>query len=398
VARTAGAGVVIAALDIARVNLLRALRNRSDLFFVFLLPLVIIVALGAMYGGFGTARLGVVGVDSGVLGDDLVSLLEEGDLSIEMTYYDTIEGLRGAVEDGAVQSGLVIPAGYDQTLRDGGDAELRLVARPEDRMSALRQGIDAAVAQQSAQVRAARVAGEHAGSDFETALERARATQAALPGLDVTVTTVGTSIFPADSGAYAFGAQGMVILFMFLTSMTAATQLVLTRQLGVSKRMLATRTPVSAILLGELLGRFSIAMMQGVFIVLVSSLLFGVAWGNLLGATLVVVLFALIGTGVAMIIGVFAKNPDQAGAFGVAVGLILAALGGAMVPAELFDEPMSTISRLTPHAWAIDALRDLSFRAAGVSDILVQLAVLGAMALGLVIVGTWALRRSLTRN
>jgi ABC-2 type transport system permease protein len=111
-----------------------------------------------------------------------------------------------------------------------------------------------------------------------------------------------------------------------------------------------------------------------------------------------VVLFALIGTGVAMIIGVFAKNPDQAGAFGVAVGLILAALGGAMVPAELFDEPMSTISRLTPHAWAIDALRDLSFRAAGVSDILVQLAVLGAMALGLVIVGTWALRRSLTRN
>ncbi len=335
---------------------------------------------------------------SGPLGDDLVALLESGELNIEIAEHDSVEELRGAVEDGAVQTGLVIPVGYDESLRSGGAAELVLIAKPEDLASALRQGIDAAVAEQSAQVRAARVAGEHAGSDFEAALQRARATQDALPGLAVNTTAVGTSVFPVDAGPFAFGAQGQVILFMFLTSMTAATQLILTRELGVSKRMLATRTPVRAILLGELLGRFAVAMMQGIFIVLISSLLFGVAWGNLLGATLVVVLFALIGTGAAMIIGVFARNPDQAGAIGVVAGMILGAIGGAMVPAELFSEPMTTISRLTPHAWAIDALRDLSFRSAGVGDILVQLAVLAAMAVGLVVVGTWGLRRSLTRS
>jgi len=389
---------VIAALDIARVNLLRALRDRTGLFFIFLLPLIIIIALGAMYGGFGSSRLGIVSIDAGPLGEDLVTLLEDGDLAIEITEFGSLEELRGAVEDGVVQSGLAIPAGYDEALRSGQDAELMLVAKPEDFVSPLRQGIDAAVAEQSAQVRAARVASEHAGVEFDAALKRARATQAALPGLDVTVTTVGVSVFPTDAGPFAFGAQSQVILFMFLTSMTAATQLVLTRELGVSKRMLATRTPIRAILLGELLGRFAIAMMQGVFIVVVSSLLFGVTWGNLLGATLVVVLFALIGTGAAMIIGVFARNPDQAGAIGVVAGMILGAIGGAMVPAELFEEPMTTISRFTPHAWAIDALRDLSFRSAGVGDILLQLAVLAAMALGLVIVGTWGLRRSLTRT
>lgn len=389
---------MIASLDIARVNLLRTLRDRSGLFFIFLLPLIIIIALGAMYGGFGASRLGIVSVGAGPLGDDLVTLLQDGELAVEITEYGSLEELRGAVEDGVVESGLTIPAGYDEALRSGQDAELVLVAKPEDFVSALRQGVDAAVAEQSAQIRAARVAGEHAGSEFDAALERARATQAALPGLDVTVTTIGTSVFPTDAGPFAFGAQSMVILFMFLTSMTAATQLVLTRQLGVSRRMLATRTPIRAILLGELLGRFAVAMMQGVFIVVVSSLLFGVAWGNLLGATLVVVMFALIGTGAAMIIGVFAKNPDQAGAIGVVAGMILGAIGGAMVPAELFEEPMTTLSRLTPHAWAIDALRDLSFRSAGVGDILVQLAVLAAMAVGLVVVGTWGLRRSLTRS
>jgi ABC-2 type transport system permease protein len=162
--------------------------------------------------------------------------------------------------------------------------------------------------------------------------------------------------------------------------------------------MLSTRTPVSAILLGELLGRFAIAMLQGAFIVLVSSLAFNVEWGDRLGATLVVVLFALIGTGTAMIVGVFARNPDQAGSIGVAAGLILGAIGGAMVPAELFGEPMATLSLLTPHAWAIDALRDLAFRGAGVVEILAQLAVLAAFAVGLVVVGTWGMRRSLIRT
>jgi ABC-2 type transport system permease protein len=387
----------MAALDIARVNLLRMLRDRTNLFFVFLLPLIIIIALGAMYGGFGSSRLGIVSVDAGPLGDDLLALVEGGDLSVEIQQYESAEELRTAVEDGNVTAGLVIPAGYDAALRAGEDVELSLVAKPEDFGSALRQGIDAAIAEQSAQIRAARVASDHAGSEFAAALERARATQAALPGLEVSLTTAGTSVFPADAGPFAFGAQSQVILFMFLTSMTAATQLILTRELGVSKRMLSTRTPVRAILLGELLGRFSVAMMQGVFIVLVSSLLFGVVWGSLLGATLVVVLFALIGTGAALIIGVFARNPDQAGAIGVAAGMILGAIGGAMVPAELFQEPMTTLSRLTPHAWAIDALRDLSFRGAAVSDILLQLTVLAAMALALVVVGTWGLRRSLTR-
>ncbi len=185
---------------------------------------------------------------------------------------------------------------------------------------------------------------------------------------------------------------------MFLTSMTAATQLLLTRQLGVSRRMLATPTPVRSILLGELLGRFGIAMMQGLFIVVASSVLFAVSWGDLPAALLVIVLFALVGTGAAMVVGVLARNPDQAGAVGVVGGMILAALGGAMVPGELFDEPISTISMLTPHFWAIDSFRELVFYKATVTDIVTQLAVLALYAALMVGIGTWGLRRSLTRG
>ena len=47
-------------LEIGRVNLLRQVRDRGDLFFVFVLHTIIIVALGLQFGGTARARLGVV--------------------------------------------------------------------------------------------------------------------------------------------------------------------------------------------------------------------------------------------------------------------------------------------------------------------------------------------------
>lgn len=387
-----------AAFEIARVNLLRALRDRTNLFFVFLLPLIIIIALGAAFGGAGVSRLGIVSAEAGPLGDELMAILEDGDVEVDLRQRDTLAQLESGVEDGDLEFGLLIPPGYDEALRAGEPVELTLVARPDGIFAALGQGIETAVAEQSARIRAAHVAADFAGIEFDAALEGATAAQEALEGISVEEVTLGESTFPSIGNPFALGAQSMTVLFMFLTSMTAATQLVLTRQLGVSRRMLSTPTPVRSILLGELGGRFAIAMMQGLFIVVASSILFGVRWGDLLGAGAVVVIFALVGTGAAMVVGVFARNADQAASIGVVAGMILGALGGAMVPGELFDEPISTISQLTPHYWAIDAFRELVFYGAGFEDILTQLGVLIIFAVVLVGVGTWGLRRSLTRG
>jgi ABC-2 type transport system permease protein len=388
----------MAAFEIARVNLLRVLRDRTNLFFVFLLPLIIIVALGAAFGGSGSVRVGVVRTDAGALGDALVDALAEGDLAIEIRERATLDELRRAVESGELAFGLAIPPGYDDALRSGQDAQVSLVSRQDSVLPAMRQVVQAAVARQSARLRAARVAADHADIPFEDALAAARARQADAAGIAVRATTIGQATIPSGGNIFALGAQAQTILFMFLTSMTAASQLILTRQLGVSRRMLSTPTRVRSILLGELGGRFSIAMMQGLFIVLVSSLVFGVSWGDTAGAATVIVLFALVGTGAALTVGVFARNADQAGALGVVLGMVLGALGGAMVPLELFDEPMSSLARLTPHAWAIDAFRDLVYANAGIVEILSQLTVLLVYAGSLVVVGTWGLRRSLTRG
>jgi ABC-2 type transport system permease protein len=385
-------------LVIARVNVLRLLRDRTSLFFVFVLPIVLIVVLGTAFGGRVAPRMGIVAIDGGPLAEELVAAIRDGSVKLELKEPATADDLRAGVESGTLEIGVIVPPGYDATLRAGGVAEIVILGQPQSAVSALREAVDAAIAAQAAAVGAARLAATREGIPFDEALATARAVQDETAGVTVAVEQIGEGLFPASTGAFQPGAQSQLVLFMFLTSMTAATQLILTRQLGVSRRMLSTPTRVRSILAGELGGRFAIAMMQGLFIVLVSSLAFGVSWGDLAGASAVIVLFALVGTGAAMTVGVFSRNADQASALGVVLGMVLGAVGGAMVPLELFDEPMASLALLTPHAWAIDAFRDLVFRGASVMDILRQLGVLLVYAGVLVVLGTWGLRRSLTRN
>lgn len=109
----------------------------------------------------------------------------------------------------------------------------------------------------------------------------------------------------------------------------------------------------------------------------------------------VIVVFGLIGTGVAMLVGSVASNPEQASSIGVGAAMLLGAFGGAMVPPEVFPDVMRTVSHLTPHAWAIDALREAALRDGDIVAIAPQLAVLFGFAAVLLVLATVRFRRVL---
>ena len=385
------------ALAIAEVNVRRLLRDRTSTFFIFVLPIVLIVVLGTVFGGRVAPRMGIVAVESGTLGAELVDAIRDGAVKLELKEPATVAELTAGVEEGTLEIGVVIPPGYDATVRGGGVAEIVILGQPQSAVSALREAVSQAVAAQAAVVQAARLTASREGIPFDEALATARSVQGEMAGVTVAVERIGEGLFPAGTGAFAPGAQNQLVLFMFLTSMTAATQLILTRQLGVSRRMLASPIRVRTILVGETLGRFGVAMLQGLFIVILSAIIFGVSWGDPLAAGTIVVLFALVGTGAAMVVGVFSNNPDQAGALGVMAGMLLGALGGAMVPLEIFPEPAHTLAFLTPQAWAIQGLREVALRDGTVIDVLQELGVLVLYAVALMAVGTWQFRRILTR-
>ena len=338
--------------------------------------------------------MGVVGREIGPLGEELVAFLEETE-DVDVKRYSSEGDLVDAVERGRVEAGLVVPRGYDATLRDGNDVKLRFFGRPGSLAQQLRTTVEAAVGQQSMRLRAARFAASQ-GLAPGDALDRAARAAAAVSGVQVRSTRVGETPFGEETGTFDQGASTQLLLFIFLNSLTGAIGLIETRRLGMARRMLSTPTATRTILLGEALGRWSIALVQGLIIMLSSTLIFGVDWGNPVGAALVLIVFSLVGAGAGMLLGSVLNNDQQAIPVALLLGLGLAALGGSMIPLEIFPDTMKTIAHFTPHAWGNDAFSELVRRNGEVADILPELAVLAGFAVVLLSLATWRLRQAIT--
>ena len=381
------------ALEIARVSILRTFRDRMGLFFIVILPMILVVVLGLTYGGMNTARIGIADQDGSSLSASLIGDLQTTDVRLEIRRYDTAADLRDAVERGFIEIGLAIPSGYDAALRDGRRAQVEIVAQPQSYASAVRTAVDGAVARQTALIQAARYAASATGVSFDAALVAAQDRQSAVAGVGVTVEAV--SDVSSNPNGFAVGAESQVILFMFLTSMTGAAVLITTRQLGVTRREFSTPTAVRTIIAGETVGRFVFALFQGGFIVVASALLFGVDWIDPLATGAIVIAFALVASGAAMLLATLVANEHQLSAVGPALGMILGLVGGTMVPMEVFPDAIRTLSHATPHAWAMDAFHRLLLDGGGLAEVLPEVGVLLGFAAVLLTLAVFRFRRAI---
>ncbi|HSJ82477.1 MAG TPA: ABC transporter permease [Acidimicrobiia bacterium] len=382
---------------IAWSNVRRMLRERSNIFFVFIFPIALILLIGAQFGGDFDPAIGLFQED----GDPLATAIAEeiaAEETLAVSEYESREELTTAVERGAVQAGVFLPPGMSGHAADGSPVEIGYVARPEDAGQQLQSVVAAAAARVMTPVGAAQFAQAKTDVGFDEALEAARSETGSAPGLAVETTAVGEALFPATLGRFDLGASQQLTLFTFLTALAGSAALILSRKLGISRRMLSTPTSARTIVLGEAAGRWAVAMVQGLYIVAATFLLFRVNWGDPLGALLLLITFSAAGAGAGMLMGATFSNDQQAGGIGVVLSLGLAALGGAMLPLELFSPAMNRVAHFTPHAWAIDGFAELVRRDGTVLDILPELGVLTAYAAVLLLLASWRLRVVLTRS
>jgi ABC-2 type transport system permease protein len=372
------------------------LREGGNIFFVFIFPIALVLLIGVQFGGNFAPSVGISQGDQGDLATSIVSALGS-ETSIQLVRFDREQELVDAVETGRTQVGVILPAGMDEDVAAGDVADVGYLSRPDGAGPQLQGLVAAAIAEVLRPVGAARFAAEETGVSFEEALETATQVAASIEPIDIEVRSVGEAIFPDTLGRFDLGASSQLVLFVFLTALAGSSALILTRQLGISRRMLSTPTPISSIVLGESLGRFGTALLQGVYIMILTLIVFGVDWGDPLGAIALLVGLSAVGAGAGMLMGATFSNDQQAGGVGVVIALGMAALGGAMLPLELFSPTMQRIAHITPHAWALDGFAELVRRGGGVVDILPELGVLAAYAVVLFALASWRLRVAITR-
>lgn len=356
---------------VAALGLRRFLRDRSNLFMSVVLPFLVIFLVGQSAGGQSTSTVGIVESD-----DPLASLvLEELDLETE-PFADRAAAFR-AVEDTAIPAAIVFET----------NGSIEFLARPDVARDA-RAALDDAVAAANQRFVAHRQ-GALVGVDAAT-IDAAFATTAPVT---VSSSRLGSTYWEGLDD-FESSALTQVVLFTVLAALIASGLLVEERNSGMSRRKATAPLSMARLVAGETLGRFTIAGSQALLIVVVSAALFSVGWGNPLLTTLALALTAMVATGLGIIVANLFDSASSANGFAIMTGIVMAALGGAMAPVEIFPPVMQTVARATPHFWAIDALQS-SMTGGAIADALPALAVLAAMAGVVLSAATWLHRRRL---
>lgn len=384
------------ALAVAGASLRRMLRDRTALFFVVVLPVVVIVIIGAVVQNPGGFRIGVL--DGSTSGRPLAaSLVDELKAAGPLHTMSDEPTARTALRRGELDAVVLIPADLDTRLLAGQAVRIPVLAGgAESTQVAVRSAVAAAVARHAERVQAAAFAARTTGSTTAQQLPTATALQRATPRIAISTENVATGSEFLPLG-FSYSAPTMLVLFVFINALAGGAAIVQTRQLGIYQRAQAAPIRVRRLVLGETLCYLAFSLLQSALIVAVGALLFGVSWGDPVAAVALIGTWAVVGTGAGMLSGAVFKTADQASAIGPVIGIAFAMLGGCMWPLAIVPDAVRTLGHITPHAWAVDAWITVMSRDGGVADIVGNLAVLAAFALGMLTLASAVLQRRLTR-
>ncbi|MBP6730090.1 MAG: ABC transporter permease, partial [Microthrixaceae bacterium] len=194
---------------------------------------------------------------------------------------------------------------------------------------------------------------------------------------------------------FSDSASANLVLFVFINCLTSGALLVRLRQRGVLRR--AASAPVSSwgITVGLAAGWIGLAVLQSALVIGITWAAFGVTWGDPMAASALVVVYGLVGCGAGLLVGVIGNDVDRVAAVTPVIGLITAALGGCMMPIEIFPPTMVTIAHAAPQYWALRAWHAVIYDGVGLGGVAVELAVLSGFAVVLLAGAALGLRRRL---
>jgi ABC-2 type transport system permease protein len=181
------------------------------------------------------------------------------------------------------------------------------------------------------------------------------------PGADVVAFQEdGIGLLRRGGARYQLLVPSALVMFAFFLVLMVGWLIVAERRQGTLKRL--SLAPISRveILAGKLLPCLLLSLFQGFSLLAAGKALFGMNWGaQPLWLIPVVVATSLASMGLALWVAALARTETQVAIYGTLLVIVLAFLSGCFPDRSLMPESMQQISLVTPHAWALDAYRQL---------------------------------------
>jgi ABC-type multidrug transport system permease subunit len=177
----------------------------------------------------------------------------------------------------------------------------------------------------------------------------------------------GSGLLRRGAQRYQVLVPSYTVMFAFFLVLNVGWVFVAERRQGTLRRLQAAPVTRGQILLGKLVPYFILSLGQGLFLLIAGRLLFGMRWGpddwplwRQLAALLpVVTATSLAAMGLALLVAAVARTEMQVALYGAIPVLVLALIGGCVLPPEMMPPQAQVVSLFTPQGWALQAYREL---------------------------------------
>lgn len=418
-------------------------QDRAALLLMLLAPYLITLGLGFVSGAFeddsGISGISdipvmIINQDDGTLGEQLVTVFESDDLSdlIEVVPVIDIDAGKALVDEDELAALVVIPAEFssmmipDQSTGEiAADVQLEIYRSPGRPISAsvvetivgefIRQvdagtilvtsTIDQLVDQGEFDIdMLASLAGLSASETLEQIDDQGEVDSSLFNGLIgsevdaadplITIDTNSGSIDGEedDFNVLAVLAPGMALFFLMYTVTLGGRSILQERTAGTLDRMQTTATSSVQILGGKVLGIFLTGAAQVGILVIGSSLMYGISWGDWFGVIALIISAVLAATGWGLLVAGAAQTQEQVAGIGTALMLMFGAISGTFT--QISNQYVNWIGAITPNQWALQGFTKLGL-GQSFADILPNIGALWLLAAVLFVIATALFRRKL---
>lgn len=387
-------------LRIAWKDLMELFRNRLGLVMLVLMPIFMMGMVGFIFpsnNSLDHVPVGLVNQDAGLGGSTIGSQVfltaldgindQTGMLDISNA---TDLGLKESVQKGDIQGGIIIPSNFTQCILSGQQGILVIVTdNSNPQVSAAMQSALTAVFQQMGTMLA-----QQNVMALDPAINATKALAIVQPyNIQVEGVVSGhTSYFDF----IAPGIMAMTVMMSVMTGLPAAISQ--EKEVGTLDGMMVAPINRLSIIIGKTLAQTARGLLQGVLILILASVLFGV---SIQGSILLVFGLLLLGVfsfvGLGVVLTSFAKDQETAMMVMMTLMFPMMFLSGVFFPVQQMPWYMQSISKALPLTYAADALRKVMVLGAGIPQITTELTVLIAFGVVMTAIAVPVFKRAMTR-
>ena len=399
-------------LNIAWKDLIIIFRDPGALLLMLGAPFLLTLGMGLVTGAFsdnnsnsGLADIPVVIVneDDGELGSTLIDVFFEDDLAdlLEPELGSSTAAARQQVEDNEIAAAVIIPANFTNSIIPDAQGKLaetvaiEVYSNPGRPISAsvVQDIVEEFATEADTRVAGVEVTIQQMAMNGRFTTGNSIAIQSATELVPLIEIQQETAVNPSDDdyNPLTYFAPGMAVAFLMYTVSLGGRSILAERDEGTLARLMASPTSATQVMGGKVFGIFLTGAAQVSVLIIASSLLFQLRWGNPTAVTLLITATAAAATGWGLLIAAISDRPSQVSSYGTALMLLFGILGGSFVQLA-FDGPLSWLSKITPNAWAIQGFDTLG-TGGTLIDIIPILLALILMAIILFIISVTVFRR-----